>query len=405
MNDQPIYLDNQATTPVDPRVLEAMLPYFTEDFGNPHSDSHPFGWKASNALEQSRALVASLIGADAREIIFASGATESCNIALRGIANSNPKGRRRIVTVATEHACVLETYLALQDEGFEVIVLPVQQDGLLNLNVVREAVDTQTLIVSVMLANNEIGVLQPVREIAKICREVGAYLHTDATQAVGKIPVDVQSLDVDFMSFSAHKFYGPKGIGALYVRWNNYDTLQPLTTGGGQERGMRPGTVAVPLAVGFGEASWIAERKLKRDMKHTGQLAKMLYEILRDRLPGIQRFLDIRFTDYLAILISDFQIFRGRQISGEEVIARIDEHLALSTGSACSSVSVKVSHVLKALGLAYRHAMPRAGCFPQRVLCLDDDVANSGVRISIGRFNREEEIQRAADILTEAVEW
>ena len=379
MNDQPIYLDNQATTPIDPLVLEAMLPYFTEDFGNPHSDSHPFGWKAGNALEQSRALVASLIGADAREIVFTSGATESCNIALRGIANRKPKERRRIVTVATEHACVIETCLALRDDGFEVIILPVQRDGIVDLDVVREAVDPQTLIVSVMIANNEIGVLQPVGDIAKICREAGAYLHTDATQAVGKILVDVHSFDVDFMSFSAHKFYGPKGIGALYVRWNNYATLQPLTTGGGQERGLRPGTVAVPLAVGFGEASRIAERELKRDMKHTGQLAKMLYAVLRDRIPGIQLFGHPfhRLPGNLSIGFPN--------ISGEEVVARVDEYLALSTGSACASVSVKVSHVLKALDLG-------------------DNVANSGVRISIGRFNQEKEIQKAADILIEAVE-
>ena len=247
MSDYPIYLDNQATTPMDPRVLEAMLPYFKENFGNPHSEGHSFGWTAGGALDQSRALVAKLVGADAREIVFTSGATESCNIALRGIANKNLKRRKRIVTVATEHASVLGTCIALQDDGFEVVILPVQRDGIVDLNIVQEAVNTQTLVVSVMLANNEIGVIQPIREISKICQKVGAYLHTDATQAVGKIPVDVQFLDVDFMSFSAHKFYGSKGIGALYTRWGNLDALQPLTTGGGQEIGLRPGTVAVPL--------------------------------------------------------------------------------------------------------------------------------------------------------------
>ena len=380
MSDYPIYLDNQATTPMDPRVLEAMLPYFKENFGNPHSEGHSFGWTAGGALDQSRALVAKLVGADAREIVFTSGATESCNIALRGIANKNLKRRKRIVTVATEHASVLGTCIALQDDGFEVVILPVQRDGIVDLNIVQEAVNTQTLVVSVMLANNEIGVIQPIREISKICQKVGAYLHTDATQAVGKIPVDVQFLDVDFMSFSAHKFYGSKGIGALYTRWGNLDALQPLTTGGGQEIGLRPGTVAVPLVVGFGEASYIAQKEIKKDMEHTGQLAKKLYTMLQDRIPEVQLFghpLN-RLPGNLSIGFPN--------VSGEDVIARVGECLAISTGSACSSVSAEVSHVLEALGIG-------------------DDAANSGVRISIGRFNRAEEIQKAVDILVEATKY
>ena len=378
MKEQPIYLDNQATTPVDPRVLQAMIPYFAEDFGNPHSDGHSFGWEANNSLERSRTLVAALIGADAREIVFTSGATESCNMVLRGIAKRNPTERRRIVTVATEHACVLETCAALEDEGFEVVVLPVQQDGILDLNVVRDVVSAQTLIVSVMLANNEIGVLQPIRDISEICRQVGAYMHTDATQAVGKIPVDVRALNVDFMSFSAHKFYGPKGIGALYIRWGQAAALRPLTTGGGQEGGLRPGTVAVPLVVGLGEASRIAQCELYKDMEHTGHLAGILYDLLRKRVPDVQLFghSSQRLPGNLNIG------FPG--ISGDDVVDQVSNRLAISTGSACSSTVSKSSHVIQALNL-------------------EQYIAESAIRISIGRFNAETEIMRSAEILTEAI--
>ena len=378
MDERRIYLDNQATTPVDPRVLHAMIPYFAEDFGNPHSDGHVFGWTAHSALERSRALAAALIGADGREIVFTSGATESCNMVLRGIAKRNPNKRRRIVTVATEHACILDTCAALEGEGFEVVAVPVQQDGILDLDVVREVINTQTLIVSVMLANNEIGVLQPIRDIAEICRQVGAYVHTDATQAVGKIPVDVRSLNVDFMSFSAHKFYGPKGIGALYIRWGQAAALYPLTTGGGQEGGLRPGTVAVPLAVGFGEASRIAQCELHRDMAHTGHLAGILYGMLKERVPSVQLFghPSRRLPGNLNIG------FPG--IGGDDVVDRVGNCLAISTGSACSSVSSKGSHVIEALHL-------------------DQEVTNGAIRISIGRFNTEEEIRRSAEILKAAI--
>ncbi len=374
MKERPIYLDNQATTPVDPRVLQAMIPYFVEDFGNPHSDSHSFGWEANGALEQSRALVANLVGADAREVVFTSGATESCNMVLRGVAGKNPNRRQRIVTVATEHACILETCAALEDDGFEVVILPVQSDGTVDLDSVRGAVNPQTLIVSVMLANNEIGVLQPIRDIAEICRQVGAYMHTDATQAVGKIPVDVRSLNVDFMSFSAHKFYGPKGIGALYIRWSQAAALHPLTSGGGQEGGLRPGTVAVPLAVGFGEASRIAQCEMHKDMAHTGHLTGILYDMLRKRFPGVQLFghPSQRLPGNLNIG------FPG--IRGDDIVEQVGDRLAISTGSACSSASARASHVLEALNLGH-------------------ETVQSGIRISIGRFNQKKEIRKAADIL------
>lgn len=378
MRERPIYLDNQATTPVDPRVLQAMIPYFAEDFGNPHSDGHSFGWEANNSLERSRTLVAALIGADAREIVFTSGATESCNMVLRGIAKRNPDERRRIVTVATEHACVLETCASLEDDGFEVVVLPVQQDGILDLNVVRDAVNAQTLIVSVMLANNEIGVLQAVRDIADICRQAGSYVHTDATQAVGKIPIDVRTLNIDFMSFSAHKFYGPKGIGALYVRWGQAAALSPLTTGGSQEGGLRPGTVAVPLAVGFGEASRIARSELHNDMERTGHLAETLYDMLRKKIPRVQLFghPSRRLPGNLNIG------FPG--ISGDDIVDRVSDYLAISTGSACSSTVSKTSHVIQALNL-------------------EQHMAQSAIRIGVGRFNTEEEIIHSAEILTGAI--
>ena len=366
-----IYLDNQATTAVDPRVLQVMIPYFSQEYGNPHSDGHSFGWNASSSVERSRANVAALIGADAREIVFTSGATESCNIVLRGITKRNTGRRRRIVTAATEHPCVLETCLALGKEGYDMVVLPVQSDGLLDLQVVRDAVDDRTLLVTVMLANNEIGVLQSISEIADVCRQAGTYMHTDATQAVGKIPVDVRQLDIDFMSFSGHKYYGPKGIGGLYVRWGRAEALCPLTTGGGQEAGLRPGTVPVPLAVGFGEASLVASCDLKTDMERSARLAGMLYDMLRQSFPDIHLFghPSRRLPGNLSIG------FPG--ISAEEIVDRVGNHLAVSTGSACSSVTSKSSHVIEAL-------QP------------DPQLVHTAIRISVGRFNTDEDITRSA---------
>ncbi len=377
-SNRPIYLDNQATTPVDPRVIEIMHPYFTQEFGNPHSDSHLYGWEANKALEKSRRLVAHLIGADSREIIFTSGATESCNIAIRGMAyKQKTSKRKKIITLVTEHSCVLETSKALQKEGFQSLTLPVQKDGQLDLNLLREVVDNKTLLVSVMLGNNEIGVIQPLQEIVEICRKAGAYSHTDATQAVGKIPVNVRELQVDFLSFSAHKYYGPKGIGGLYIRWGCAATLQPLMTGGGQERGIRPGTVPLSLSVGFGEASRIVDNDFERDRAHITHLAHKLYATLKKNIPKIRLFghPEKRLPGSLNIAFP--------YLSGEQIIERVGSQLALSTGSACSSIESKPSHVLQALGLT-------------------DEEANSGVRISIGRFNTEEEIREAAKVLIEA---
>lgn len=373
-----IYLDNNSTTPTDPRVVGAMLPYFTERFGNPHSDSHSFGWEAHEAIECARKQVAALIGADAREIVFTSGATESCSIALRGVCGRSSSARNKIVTVATEHSCILETFDALRHTGFRVAVIPVDADGTVDLEALASVVDDQTLLVSVMLANNEIGVIQPVQKIAEICKGAGALLHTDATQAVGKIPVDVRTLGVDFLSCSAHKLYGPKGIGSLYVRWEAFDHLCPITTGGHQEGGTRPGTVPVPLVVGFGKAAEIALRELESDSVRSKQLADSLERILRVQAPLLQVY-----GHRTRRLPGNLNIgFPG--VSGESVVDRVGEHLAVSTGSACNSAHKQLSHVLAAIDP-------------------DGDAAYQGVRIGIGRFNDERDIESAADILMQAV--
>lgn len=377
MKFTPVYLDNQATTQTDPRVLEAMVPYFTEIYGNPHSDGHVFGWNAQEAVDRSRVQVAQLINADPRELIFTSGATESVNIVLRGLCTQKKNVRNRVITVATEHSCVLETCVALSRSGFHVDFLPVQPDGLIDLNQLEKNINQKTLLVSVMLANNEIGVIQPISEIAEICQRVGAYLHTDATQAVGKIPVDAHKLGVDFMSFSAHKYYGPKGIGATYVKWGNLRCLEPLLTGGNQENGLSPGTVPAPLVVGFGEASRIAQIDLDRDMEHCKYLSRIMFERLARNIPGLLLFghAENRLPGNLNIG------FPG--VSGEEIVNRLGTKIAVSTGSACSSRTAEPSHVLMALGLT-------------------EGIASSGVRISVGRFNQENEISYAAKCITEA---
>ncbi len=269
---KPVYLDYQATTPIDPRVLEAMMPYFTEKFGNPHSRNHHYGWEAEEAVEKSRKQVADLIGADEREIVFTSGATESNNLAIAGVARFYKDRKNHIVTVATEHKCVLDSCRHLEQEGFQVTYLPVQKNGLVDLDVLRQAITPKTVLVSVMAVNNEIGVIQPLAEIGEICREKGAFFHTDAAQAFGKIPLDVDAMKIDLMSISGHKIYGPKGIGALYVRRKPRVRLVALIHGGGQERGMRSGTLPTPLCVGLGEAAAIAQREMAQDAERLTKL-------------------------------------------------------------------------------------------------------------------------------------
>ena len=382
MGTKIIYLDNQSTTPVDPLVVEAMRPYFFEEYGNSHSSDHVLGWNADAAVNKSRKMVANLIGADAREIIFTSGATESCNLALRGVTAATEEikdhQRRKIVTSAIEHPCVLETCNDLERRGWDVAVIGVNPDGTLDMNEFYREVDEQTLIVSIMTANNEIGVLQPVHEIGHYCQLKGAYLHTDATQAVGKIPIDVQSMNVDLLSFSGHKLYGPKGIGVLYVNWKSTIHIKPLLTGGGQERGLRPGTIPVALVVGLGEACRIAHTKIDEESfeikKLTEKLRAQLFEICPDA---------ILFGNWQKRLPGNISIgFPG--LSGDEVVSSLGDHIAMSTGSACSSVKVEPSHVLLALGVS-------------------PEVAQSGLRMSVGRFNTEVEIDEVIQTLKDII--
>jgi cysteine desulfurase len=352
-NDQPIYLDYQATTPMDPRVLEAMMPYFTVKFGNPASRSHSYGWEAEEAVEKARGQVAKIIGADEKEIVFTSGATESNNLAIKGVAQFYKDRRNHIVTVVTEHKCVLDTCRHLEQEGFEVTYLPVLQNGIVDLDELRKVVTDKTVLVSVMAVNNEIGVIQPLKEIGAICREKGALFHTDAAQAVGKIPLDVQEMNIDLMSISGHKLYGPKGIGALFVRRKPRVRLVAMINGGGQERGFRSGTLPTPLCVGLGEACEIAMKEMPDETKRL--------ETLRDlerRIPGN---LNLSFA----------------YVEGESLIMGI-KSLSVSSGSACTSASLEPSYVLRALGV-------------------EEEMAHTSLRIGFGRFTTEAEVDTAVE--------
>ena len=369
-----IYLDNQATTPVDPAVLEAMLPYFSESFGNPHSDEHAFGWSAAEAIEQTRLQVARLINADKYEIVFTSGATESVNLALQGLAKGSSGERKKIITATTEHSCVLQCCDHLESLGFDVVRLPVTEDGLLDIQSVAQAVDEQTLLASFMLVNNEIGVIQPLQEIAEICKQSGVILHTDATQAIGKIPVDVDDLSIDLLSLSGHKVYGPKGIGALYVRKGMERHITPLVYGGGQEKSLRPGTLPVPLIVGLGEACAIAEECMIEDIERISQLTEKLKKTLLEAVPDL-----IFFGSQTERVAGNLNI-GFPHVKGAQILANLGDKLAISTGSACASSSFEPSHVLQALGLS-------------------KEIASTAIRISIGRFNTEEEIELAASWL------
>ncbi|MCK4940307.1 MAG: aminotransferase class V-fold PLP-dependent enzyme, partial [Rhodospirillaceae bacterium] len=283
----PLYLDYQATTPTDPRVVDAMMPYWTDKFGNPHSRNHHFGWEAEDAVEKSREQVAELIGASAKEIIFTSGATESNNLAIKGIARFYGDRKNHIITCVTEHKCVLETCRYLEQDGFDVTYLHVKENGLIDLDDLKSAITDKTAIVSIMAVNNEIGVIQPLKEIGAICRERGVFFHTDAAQAVGKIPLDVNEMNIDLMSVSGHKFYGPMGIGALFVRRKPRVRLVPIIHGGGQERGMRSGTLPTPLVVGIGVACEIASKEMPAEAERLHGLRQKMLDGLRARLPEI----------------------------------------------------------------------------------------------------------------------
>lgn len=372
-----IYLDYQATTPTDPRVVEAMLPFFNARFGNPHSRDHAYGWAAEEAVDNARAQIAELIGADAKEIIFTSGATESNNLAIKGVARFFRDKKSHVITVATEHKCVLEACRSLEADGFRVTFLPVNDDGLLPPGVVEDAITDDTALVSVMAAHNEIGVIQALGEIGAICRARKVYFHTDAAQAVGKIPLDVEDMKIDLMSMSSHKVYGPMGIGALYVRRRPRVRLEPLFHGGGQERGLRSGTLPTPLCVGFGAACAIAGKELAMEMERLRTLRDRFLGDLGERLEGIHVNGDLRDR-----LPGNLNIAFDGVAAGPLMSALSD--FALSAGSACTSASVEPSYVLKALGL-------------------DDDVAGSSIRIGFGRFTTAEELEHAAARIAEEV--
>jgi cysteine desulfurase len=373
----PIYLDYQATTPCAPRVVQAMLPYFTEKVGNPHSRNHHFGWEAEEAVEKARRQIASIIGADEKEVIFTSGATESNNLALKGVAHFQKDRKNHVITTVTEHKCVLDSCRHLEMEGFEVTYLPVQQNGLVDLEQLKAAITDKTVIVSIMAVNNEIGVIQPLAEIGKICRERRVYFHTDAAQAVGKIPLDVNAMNIDLMSISGHKIYGPKGIGALYVRRKPRVRLDALIHGGGQERGMRSGTLATPLCVGLGEACAIAEKEMAGEAKRLTYLRDRMYRQFKERLPEVflNGDLDQRIPGNLNLSFA--------YVEGEGLMMGIKD-LAVSSGSACTSASLEPSYVLRALGV-------------------EEELAHTSLRLGIGRFTTEQDVDYAVEHIIESV--
>jgi cysteine desulfurase len=374
---QQIYLDYQATTPCDPRVVEKMLPYFTQIFGNPHSRNHPHGWMAEEAIEKARAQVASLIQADPREIIFTSGATESNNLAIKGVSDFYKDTKNHIITCVTEHKCVLDSCRHLEEDGFKVTYLPVQQNGLIELNALRAAIRPETILVSIMAVNNEIGVIQPLKEIGKICREGGVFFHTDAAQAVGKIPLNVEEMNIDLLSISGHKLYGPKGIGALYVRRKPRVRLQAIINGGGQERGMRSGTLATPLCVGLGEACAIAQEEMAMESERLTGLSARLYQGLTSQLT------DVQLNGEGAPRIPGNLNLSFAYVEGEGLMMGIKD-LSVSSGSACTSSSLEPSYVLRALGV-------------------QEEMAHTSIRFGIGRFTTEEEVDIAIQKVVTAV--
>lgn len=378
MLNLPVYLDNNATTPCDPRVVEAMLPYFTERFGNAASRNHPFGWEAEEAVDYAREQVAKLIGADPKEIIFTSGATEADNLALKGVFEMYASKGNHIITATTEHKAVLDTCKHIEKMGGEVTYLEVKDDGLIDLAELEAAIKPTTIAVAIMYANNEIGVLQPMREISAIAKRHGVLVFTDGTQAVGKIPVDVQKDGIDLMAFSAHKMYGPKGIGALYVRRKNPRVkVTAQMDGGGHERGMRSGTLNVPGIVGFGKAAELARLEMEQDAKRLGAL--------RDKLEAALLNVEEAYVngnrEHRLPHVANISF---KHVEGEGLLMGFNKNIALSSGSACTSASLEPSYVLKALGLG-------------------DDLAHSSLRFGLGRFTTEEQIDYTIEQVTNTV--
>jgi len=369
---RPLYLDAQSTTPLDPRVLDAMLPYLTSFYGNPHSRTHAYGWEAEEAMEIARAQIADLIGADAKEIVFTSGATESNNISVKGVARFYASKKKHVITTQTEHKCVLDSCRQLENEGFEVTYLPVGTNGRVDLEQFEAAIKPgKTSLASVMSVNNEIGVVQPIKEIGELCRKHKVFFHTDAAQAVGKIPMNVNEMKIDLMSISGHKIYGPKGVGALYVRRRPRVRVEPIQSGGGQERGLRSGTVPHPLAVGLGHACQLAKTEMAYDAQHIKKLSQRLQDKLMSALPNVIFNGDPEHT-YSGCVNLSFAF-----VEGESLLMGLKD-IALSSGSACTSASLEPSYVLRAIGA-------------------DEDLAHSSIRFGIGRFTTEEEIDYTAE--------
>jgi len=375
---KPIYFDNHATTPVDPRVVEAMLPYFTEHFGNAASRNHAYGWAAEDAVEKGRKQIASLIGATSKEIVFTSGATESNNLAIKGVAEMYAEKGNHIITAATEHKAVLDTCKHLEKKGCRVTYLPLKGDGLVDLDMLRDAITDKTILISIMYANNEIGVLQPIKEIGKIAKERGVLFHSDAVQAVGKVPVNVIEDSIDLLSITGHKIYGPKGVGALYVRRKSPRVqLTAQMDGGGHERGMRSGTLNVPGIVGLGAACELAQKEMATESVRLRGLRDKLRATLEANLEEvyINGSMEHRLPNNLNMSFA--------YVEGESLLMGIND-IAVSSGSACTSATLEPSYVLKALGLG-------------------DDLAHTSIRFGLGRFNTEEEVDYVAKKMIDVV--
>ncbi|XP_039764449.1 cysteine desulfurase, mitochondrial [Pararge aegeria] len=368
---RPLYFDAQATTPIDPRVLDAMLPYLVSYHGNPHSRTHAYGWESEAGVEKAREQVANLIGADPKEIIFTSGATESNNISVKGVAHFYAPRKKHIVTTQIEHKCVLDSCRALEGEGFKITYLPVGANGIICLQELEKALTPETSLVSIMTINNEIGVQQPVTEIGAICKSKKIFFHTDAAQAVGKIPLDVNSMNIDLMSISGHKIYGPKGVGALYIRRRPRVRVEPIQSGGGQERGMRSGTVPTPLVVGLGAACELAQREMAYDHAWMEKLANRFLDKIYTKLTHVIRNGDPKQT-YPGCVNLSFAY-----VEGESLLMALKD-VALSSGSACTSASLEPSYVLRAIGT-------------------DEDLAHSSIRFGLGRFTTIEEVDYTAE--------
>ena len=378
ISGRPLYLDMQATTPVDPRVLDAMLPYYLSQYGNPHSRTHLYGWESDQAVESARAQVAALINANPKEIFFTSGATESNNVSVKGLMHFYREKKRHVITTQTEHKCVLDSCRHLQQEGFDVSYLPVKNDGLVDLQLLADSIRPDTGLISVMAVNNEIGVVQPMEEIGRICKGKGVFFHTDAAQALGKIAIDVEKMNISLMSLSGHKIYGPKGVGALYLRRRPRVRVEPQMNGGGQERGIRSGTVPTPLVVGMGAACELASKEMEYDSRRIASLQERLLKGIREKLDGvvINGSTEHRYAGNLNLSFA--------YVEGESLLMGLKE-VAVSSGSACTSASLEPSYVLRALGV-------------------EEDMAHTSIRFGIGRFTTEAEVDRAVELTVKQVE-